>query len=69
MPGSAAACRLGNSLPRGIRMNTNLPGFRAKQNMHLLGLFLLSHSPNEGEKKEEENKDKKGVVKTKRMKG
>lgn len=37
--------------------------------MHFLGLFLLSHSPNEGEKKEEENKDTKGAMKTKRIKG
>lgn len=42
MPRSAAAPRLGNSLPRDIRMNTNLPGFRTKQNIHFLSLFLLS---------------------------
>lgn len=37
-----AAPRLGNSVPRDTGMNTNLPGFKAKQKIHFLGFFLLS---------------------------
>lgn len=42
MPCSATASRLGNSLPRDIRINTKLPGFMAKQRNALPCPIFLS---------------------------